>query len=366
MATSMSSVIRVSQSFRKSAQRARERHQLADAAKGGSVDTLPERAASSSGMELGPMSFGREYSTSSMPDESADVDLEERDPKKRTVDDEELHQACQEGDYDGIKRILRRPGIHLNMVDEDGVTPLMKAVRWGHYKIVHLLLDWGADIDHVDKMWRTARYFAAFSSVAPVGRHWRCMLELCSSVPIQNLTPEIVLTACFSNQSRVLNVLLEHFERKILSRDSTNFCKFEFHDLYKLDDDEVQVTWPDGSKSKRGSTALMALIDKVKKRALVHPTIRGLILWKWNKYAKYQFYIELALHTLSVACLSGNAAMLRFQELEHKGLGQRVGDLLVQSVALAISTFFWLQVCFTIGFCIGPDLDGYRALKMEH
>ena len=58
---------------------------------------------------------------------------------------------------------------------------------------------------------------------------------------------------------------------------------------------------------------------------------------------RYQFYFELALHTLSVACFSGNAAMLRFQDLESRGLWDRVGDLLAQNVTLAISTMFLLQ-----------------------
>ena len=291
MATSISGVIRAQQSFRRASLRAQERRLSSEALQQpGSFKSVDkpdpkgdERAS------LNSAAWTAFHDESSLPSAPAEIDTHIKDPSSRTVDDEELLQACQDGDYDNVCRILSRPGIHLNMVDDDGVTPLMKAVRWGHIKIVHTLLQSGADMNHVDKMWRTAWYFACFSSVAPVGRHWRCMLELCSQTPVENLTSELVLTACFSNQSRVLNVLLEHFERKILSRDSSNWCKFEFHDLHKLDDDEVQVTWPDGSKSKLGSTALTALIDKVKKRALVHPTIRGLILWKWNKFARYQF-----------------------------------------------------------------------------
>jgi len=145
------------------------------------------------------------------------------------------------------------------------------------------------------------------------------MLELCASVYDEDLTPEIILTACYSNQSRVLNVLLEHFKRTIPSRDSQNWCKFEFWDLHKLDDFEVQMTWPDGSKSPAGQTALYALIDKEKKRALVHPTIRGLLLWKWNKYARYIFYLELFMHTVSVACLSGSAATPPLRRAREQG-----------------------------------------------
>mmetsp|Transcript_34487 Transcript_34487/g.67494 ORF Transcript_34487/g.67494 Transcript_34487/m.67494 type:complete len:814 (+) Transcript_34487:117-2558(+) len=290
----------------------------------------------------GGVTFDGHSSLSELPE----VDTVERDPENCTPDDEELMHACEQGDVRMVKSVLRRTGIHINMVDEGGMTALIKAVRYGHPKIVHILLAAGADVNVVDKHYRTAWYFAAFSSTAPVGRHWRCMLELCSAVFEDDFTPEIVLTACYSNQARVLNVLLEHFRRNIPSRDSQNWCKLEFFDLHKLDDFSVQMTWPDGSKSPAGQTALYALIDKEKKRALVHPTIRGLLVWKWNKFGRMMFYTELLMHTVSVACLSGSAATLRFGELETRDLSSRAGNLVIQGISLLVGILFFCRDMF--------------------
>uniref|UniRef100_A0A6U5CN74 Uncharacterized protein n=1 Tax=Hemiselmis andersenii TaxID=464988 RepID=A0A6U5CN74_HEMAN len=354
MATSMSSLITATRSFHRPPG-ANSRGELRKI--GGSFIQKASPALKPGDKPAPPTagagSFGRKSSapfpiaeTMTSLSDLPEVDTMERDPANRSPDDEELMQACQEGDHRHVKSVLFRGNVHINMVDEDGLTPLIKAVRYGHPKIVHILLQAGADTTVVDKFYRTAWYFACFSSAAPVGRHWRCMLELCSAVFEEDLTPEIILTACYSNQSRVLNVLLEHFKRTIPSRDSKNWCKFEFWDLNKLDDFEVQMTWPDGSKSPAGQTALYALIDKEKKRALVHPTIRGLLLWKWNKYGRYIFYLELFMHTLSVACLSGSAATLRFGELETRDLNSRVPNLLLQGVSLMVGVLFFVRDMF--------------------
>lgn len=45
-------------------------------------------------------------------------------------------------------------------IDHSGMTPLMRAVKRGHYELVELLIKSGSFVDHEDFLGRTALYFA--------------------------------------------------------------------------------------------------------------------------------------------------------------------------------------------------------------
>ena len=59
-----------------------------------------------------------------------------------------LHVAAQEGFFKLSELLVRRAKVDLNRVNKAGISPLMLASAKGHYSIVKLLLDEGADVDY--------------------------------------------------------------------------------------------------------------------------------------------------------------------------------------------------------------------------
>lgn len=57
-----------------------------------------------------------------------------------------LSYAC-EGDHTEVAEILLNSGAHIDQTDNDGRTPLMKAVRAGHICTVQYLISKGADVN---------------------------------------------------------------------------------------------------------------------------------------------------------------------------------------------------------------------------
>ena len=68
----------------------------------------------------------------------------------------QLHEACENGDFEKVKNMLYVTQRHdVNVQDNDGWTPLHLACFTGQEKIVSLLLWAGADVDIRDEDWRT-------------------------------------------------------------------------------------------------------------------------------------------------------------------------------------------------------------------
>lgn len=56
-----------------------------------------------------------------------------------------LHWASTNNHLHIVEWVLKLPGVNVNAIDKDHLTPLHIASHGGHYKIVRLLLEAGAD-----------------------------------------------------------------------------------------------------------------------------------------------------------------------------------------------------------------------------
>lgn len=71
-----------------------------------------------------------------------------------------IHQAALDGQISQVKNLLTN-GLDVNIVDEDGRTPLMYAAFNGHAEIINFLIDKGALINACDSSGRTALMMAS-------------------------------------------------------------------------------------------------------------------------------------------------------------------------------------------------------------
>lgn len=71
-----------------------------------------------------------------------------------------LHTAAANGNLELIREKLA-DGAHINALDRDGFSPLMRAVLAGHLEIMDLLLTSGADVNQPGEDGNTALYLAA-------------------------------------------------------------------------------------------------------------------------------------------------------------------------------------------------------------
>lgn len=76
-------------------------------------------------------------------------------PKQRTVSDEQFFQAAGAGEIATIGQAIQQ-GINVDTPDPDGQTALMFAGFNGHTKVMRLLLEHGADVNHTSVLDRTA------------------------------------------------------------------------------------------------------------------------------------------------------------------------------------------------------------------
>jgi ankyrin repeat protein len=65
-----------------------------------------------------------------------------------------LHLACQQGHIDVVRFLVTNDEVHVDMEAAlaGGDTPMMAAVRYGHYQIADVLIRSGADFLHVNKV----------------------------------------------------------------------------------------------------------------------------------------------------------------------------------------------------------------------
>jgi ankyrin repeat protein len=59
-----------------------------------------------------------------------------------------IHFGFQRGCIDVVHRLLDNGGFKIDQPWKEGWTALMIAVIYGHYSVIHLLLDHGAMMDH--------------------------------------------------------------------------------------------------------------------------------------------------------------------------------------------------------------------------
>lgn len=70
-----------------------------------------------------------------------------------------LHLAAATGNYKGVETELNKETCNVDLVNTSGDTPLLLAARKGHWSIVELLLQAGADINKADRNGDTALHF---------------------------------------------------------------------------------------------------------------------------------------------------------------------------------------------------------------
>jgi len=73
----------------------------------------------------------------------------------------EIHDACQAGDLEKVKQILRQDPEQLQAVTPEGKSPLHMATGWGRKEIVIFLLKEGANINALNQQGGTPLHVAA-------------------------------------------------------------------------------------------------------------------------------------------------------------------------------------------------------------
>ena len=68
-----------------------------------------------------------------------------------------------------------------------------------------------------------------------------------------------MLRRCYTRNEMVTWNVLDALKCEVTSKDSTGKCQFLFHDLHILDNPTAVMTWPDGSTTSQGETAVKIL-----------------------------------------------------------------------------------------------------------
>jgi ankyrin repeat protein len=87
-------------------------------------------------------------------------------PPQLPVTSSEMFNACEDGDTGKIMSLIEA-GENPNSVNDDGNTPVMTAIGWGHLSTAKLLFGFGADLSTVDEVGRHALHSAMESGDIP-------------------------------------------------------------------------------------------------------------------------------------------------------------------------------------------------------
>eukprot|EP00241_Pyramimonas_parkeae_P016822 CAMPEP_0114283218 /NCGR_PEP_ID=MMETSP0059-20121206/3982_1 /TAXON_ID=36894 /ORGANISM="Pyramimonas parkeae, Strain CCMP726" /LENGTH=731 /DNA_ID=CAMNT_0001403927 /DNA_START=276 /DNA_END=2475 /DNA_ORIENTATION=+ len=266
-----------------------------------------------------------------------------------------LHEACESGDIFQVEMIVESGLIDINEPLRSGEcvgqTGLHKAVRFAHVPIVRKLLDYGALPTLRDQNFRCPFYYAAFSAKAAPGSHQRLMGILVnhyvSTVNERNeprrLNTEMLLMGAYSPHPGVMDELLDALQRELITRNSDDVCEFEFHDLHLLNNPLVQMTWPDGSKSKTGETVLSILVSKGQKESVAHPHSVAMLKFMWEAFAKKLFLFDFVHFLLMFMASSAMAANMTFERVHYTSIWDD-HPVLVPSIMLSVLTLSWTYI----------------------
>ncbi len=100
-----------------------------------------------------------------------------------------------EGDHTEVAEILLNSGAHIDQIDNEGRTPLMKAVRAGHICTVRYLISKGADVNR-----STNSNDSTVLSLACAGGH----LEIASLLLKHGSDPNHLLKVDLKNKIKIL------------------------------------------------------------------------------------------------------------------------------------------------------------------
>ena len=75
-----------------------------------------------------------------------------------------IHDAAESGDLKKVQELLMTHPDWVDVLDEEGETPLLEAAEEGHLEVVLLLLERGANLNHQDRDGETALMEAAGES----------------------------------------------------------------------------------------------------------------------------------------------------------------------------------------------------------
>ena len=113
---------------------------------------------------------------------------------------------------------------------------------------------------------------------------------------VSTISSEVVLCTCYTRNESVTWAVLDALRCEKTSKDSLGNCDFLFHHLDILDNPNAVMTWPDGSTTDLGETAVKILTDQGRIDVLVHPAMRGLLHWKFESFGKTLMVAEFAIY----------------------------------------------------------------------
>ena len=118
-----------------------------------------------------------------------------------------LSWAAAEGSEESIQLLLNQAGIELDIPNQSGQTPLLRAADAGHTKCIRMLLDKGANVKHVDNEGRTALSLAAIKGHKVVAK---ILLKHDAEINAQDKKGNTPLAlAAENNHDAVVRFLLE-------------------------------------------------------------------------------------------------------------------------------------------------------------
>jgi hypothetical protein len=203
--------------------------------------------------------------------------------------------------------------VDLNHWNDHGQNALIKAVRNNQKRCAQLCLDAGANLSCLDSKFRGAWYYACFGVNIPAGQHKDMVKLLVTAAETSSIeatiTPEVVLCTCYTRNVGVTWAVLDALKCEVTSKDSQGNSDFLFHDLHILDNPATVMTWPDGSRTEPGETAVEILASGERIDVLVHHTIRAVLHWKFQQFGRVLMRVELSIY-LAWLCAFSVALLL--------------------------------------------------------